>query len=183
MSTVDLNPLISIPPAALALIAGEARRRLVSYLHRWDHGEVLLRYLDAWLALQPNAVSLREGRARVLADHSRGDEAVAMLDVLDAERAPTATRRRLRMQALISAGRFAELDPLLDALAEDEDQAAYAWLLRGDLERARGRLDEAADAYMEAGARDPRSLAAVRRLAELALDQGDPEALAARLMR
>jgi len=173
---VDVNPLLDLPPAALALIAGEGRRRLVGYLNRWGHSAVLLRYLDAWLEAQPQAVALREGRARVLVDLGRGAEALAILDALDAERRPTDTRRQLRLRALIAAGRFAELDGALDAMADDEEQALAAWLLRGDAMRARGRADEAADAYMEAGARDPSSLAAVRRLADLALAQGDPEA-------
>lgn len=175
-TTAADNGLLSIPPAALSLIAGEARKRLVGYLSRWGHHAVLLGYLEAWLAEQPGAVTLREGRARVLVDLGRPDEALAILAQIDAERPASVTRRQLRLRALLTGRRFEELEPAIDALAEEPAQALYAWLLRGDSLRAQGRFDEAADAYMEAGARDPNSLAAVRRLAELALDQGDPEA-------
>jgi ATP-dependent DNA helicase RecQ len=173
---VDAHPLLTLPPATLRLISGEARRRLVGYLNRWGYTDALLGYLDYWLQDQPEAVGLREGRARVLIDLGRGDEALPILDTLDAERSPTLTRRQLRLRALLAARRYNELDPALDTLAADDEQALNAWLLRGDALRARGRFDEAATAYMEAGARDLASLAAVRRLAELALDQGDPAA-------
>lgn len=173
---VDVNPLLDLPSASRALLTGEPRRRLVNYLNRWGYHEILLRYLDDWLALQPGAVTLREGRARVLIELGRGEEALAILDAIDAERGASSSRRQLRVRALVLAGRFGEADALLDAMAEADERNAYPWLLRGDAMRARGRPDEAADAYMEAGARDPSSLAAVRRLAELALAQGDPEA-------
>ncbi|NTV63434.1 MAG: tetratricopeptide repeat protein, partial [Oscillochloris sp.] len=163
------NLLLDIAPAALSLIAGDTRRRLVSYLNRWGHIETLLRYLDAWLAEQPASVTLREGRARVLVDLGRGDEALAILREIDAERPTSVTRRQLRLRALMVAGRYAELDLALDAMAEDPAQELAAWLLRGDVLRAQGRFDEAADQYSTVFSRDPYGLAAVRRMAELAL--------------
>jgi ATP-dependent DNA helicase RecQ len=175
-ATAEANPLLDIAPAALSLIAGEARRRLVGYLNRWGHSAALLSYLDRWLAEQPGSVTLREGRARVLADTGHGAEALAILDTIDAERPASLTRRQVRLRAMLAAGRFAELDLAIDALLEDEDQAVTALLLRGDALRAQGRPDDAAESYSAAIARDPAGLAAVRRLAELALEQGDPEA-------
>ncbi len=174
--TTQANPILDIAPAALSLIAGDARKRLVSYLNRWGHSDTLLRYLDAWLAEQPASVTLREGRARVLVDIGRGDEGLAILAEIDAERATSVTRRQLRLRALLAAGHYPELDMALDAMAEDPAQELGAWLLRGDALRAQGRADEAADQYSAVAARNPSSLAAVRRLAELALEQGDPEA-------
>jgi ATP-dependent DNA helicase RecQ len=82
----------------------------------------------------------------------------------------------LRLRALLAARRYNELDLALDALADDDDNVLLVWLLRGDALRARARFEDAAEAYMEAGARDGAGLAAVRRLAELALDQGDSAA-------
>ncbi|NTV64101.1 MAG: RecQ family ATP-dependent DNA helicase, partial [Oscillochloris sp.] len=174
--TLPPNPLLDLASAALSLIAGDTRRRLVSYLNRWGYSETLLRYLDAWLLDQPASVTLREARARVLVDLDRGEEALTILSAIDAERATSVTRRQLRLRALLTARRYAELDLALDAMAEDAVQELAAWLLRGDALRAQGRLDEAANLYRTVGERDPNSLAAVRRLAELALDQGDPEA-------
>ncbi len=176
MPATERNPLLELPPAALALVTGDRRKRLVSYLNRWGHHDACLAYLDVWLADQPTSVMLREGRARVLVELGRGAEALAILDQLDAERPPSVSRRQLRARALAAARRYSELDLVLDTLAEDEDQAVFAWLLRGDALRARGRFDEAAEAYRQVIERDPAAVAPVRRLAELALDQGDPEA-------
>jgi ATP-dependent DNA helicase RecQ len=175
MVALEPNSLLEIPPAALALVAGDPRKRLVGYLTRWGHHQALLAYLDAWLAAQPASVTLREGRARVLVELGRGAEALAALDALDAERPPSASRRQLRARAMAAARRFDELDLVLDALAET-DQAVFAWLLRGDSLRAQGRLDDAAAAYTQAAERDPSAVTPARRLAEIALDQGDPEA-------
>jgi ATP-dependent DNA helicase RecQ len=173
---VEAHPLLSLPTATLSLISGDARRRLVGYLNRWGYTDALLGYLNHWLTAQPHAIGLREGHARVLTELGRGEEALIILDAIDAERAPSATRRQLRLRALLAARRYGELDLVLDTLADDDDNAVLAWLLRGDALRARGRFEEAAEAYMEAGTRDPSSLAGVRRLAELALDQNDPAA-------
>ncbi|MEI7644508.1 MAG: RecQ family ATP-dependent DNA helicase [Chloroflexales bacterium] len=170
------NPVLDIAAAALSLIAGDARKRLVSYLNRWGQSDTLLRYLDAWLIEQPTSVTLREARARVFVDLGHGDEALGILAAIDAERATSVTRRQLRLRALMVAGHYAELDLALDAMAEDPAQELGAWLLRGDVLRAQGCPDEAADQYRAVAARDPSGLAAVRRLAELALEQGDPEA-------
>ncbi|HMQ29362.1 MAG TPA: RecQ family ATP-dependent DNA helicase [Chloroflexaceae bacterium] len=176
MAVAERNTLLELPPAALALVVGAARKGLVAYLSRWGHHDALLAYLDAWLADQPASVTLREGRARVLVDMGRGAEALALLDALDAERPPSQSRRQLRARALLAARRFAELDLALDALAEDEDHLTFAWLLRGDALRARGQPEEAAEAYAQAAELDPAAVAPNRRLAELALEGGDPEA-------
>jgi ATP-dependent DNA helicase RecQ len=175
-ATPPPNPLLELAPAALSLIAGDTRRRLVSYLNRWGHSETLLRYLDAWLVEQPTSVTLREARARVLAEIGRGEETLTILAEIDAERATSVTRRQLRLRALMVTGRYTELDLALDAMSEDPAQELAAWLLRGDTLRAQARLDEAADQYRAVASRDPSGLAAVRRLADLALHQGDPEA-------
>ena len=42
MVVSERNPLLEIPPAALALVAGESRKRLVGYLSRWAHHDALL---------------------------------------------------------------------------------------------------------------------------------------------
>lgn len=170
------NPILDIAPVALSLIAGDSRKRLVSYLNRWGESDTLLRYLETWLVDQPTSVTLREARARVLVDLFRGDEALSILAEIDSERPTSVTRRQLRLRALMIADRYAELDLAIDAMAEDPAQEVNAWLLRGDALRSQGRSDEAADQYRAVAVRDPNNLAAVRRLAELALEQGDPEA-------
>ncbi|PDV99893.1 RecQ family ATP-dependent DNA helicase [Candidatus Chloroploca asiatica] len=175
MKSVEHNPLLVIPPAALDLVAGEARKRLVSYLNRWGHYDALLSYFATWLEVQPTAVMLREGRARVMVELGRGDEALAILDELDAERAVSLSRRQLRLRALLTARRFADLEQLLDELVQDEDHAVFAWLMRGDLLRTRDDAEQAAAAYARAADLDPTAIAPIRRLAELALEEGDPE--------
>jgi ATP-dependent DNA helicase RecQ len=170
-----MNPLLALPSATLALISGELRKRLVRYLTRWHYDDVLLRYFDSWLVEQPTSVGLREGRARALIELGRGDAALVVLAGIDAERSPTATRRQLRWRALIAAHRFADLHAALDAQPDDPDQQVYLQLLRGDAMRAEGKLDDAARAYEAALALDPLSLAATRRLAELALQRSEPE--------
>ncbi|NJM06626.1 ATP-dependent DNA helicase RecQ [Candidatus Gracilibacteria bacterium] len=170
-----MNSLLDLPGATLGLISGELRKRLVRYLTRWHHDEALLRYFDTWLVEQPTSIGLREGRARVLIELGRGDAALVVLAGIDAERSPTATRRQLRWRALIAARRFADLYAALDEQPNDPDQQLYLHLLRGDALRAEERFDDAAAQYQAALALDALSLAATRRLAELALQRQEPE--------
>lgn len=168
--------LLNLPAPALDLLLGEARQRLVRYLLRWGHYDALQRYLDRWLAAQPASVTLRENRARVLFELGQHAEALAMIDTIDAERGASNTRRQFRLRALIAMARYDAATALLDRLAADPYQQLYVWLQRGDIARAQERLDEAAAAYTEAAMLDPASPAPVRRLAVLALQQGDAEA-------
>lgn len=172
---MDHNPLLDIPASALALIAGDARKRLVSYLNRWEHYALLLAYFAEWLQAQPTAVTLREGRARVLVELGQGNEALSILDELDAERSATSSRRQLRLRALLAAQRFAESDQLLATMLAEDEQSYYTLLLRGDAFRAQTMFEHAATAYRQAAELDPLALVPVRRQAELALDQGEAE--------
>ena len=174
--TTETNPLLILPAAALALVVGDLRKRLVRYLSRWGHHATLISYFEAWLLSQPGSVTLREGRARVLTDTGQGAAALAMLDGLDAERPPTVTRRQLRLRALLASQQFEQAHALIDALSEEPDQLVYSWLQRGDAYRAEGRYDDAAAAYAQAALIEPPGPAHARRMAELALDLGDAEA-------
>ncbi|MFV9504063.1 MAG: RecQ family ATP-dependent DNA helicase [Oscillochloridaceae bacterium umkhey_bin13] len=176
MPIPELNPLLSLPPPALALVSGDLRKRLVAYLSRWGHQDALLAYLDHWLQAQPGSVGLREGRARVLTELGRGAEALTLLDRLDAERPPSQSRRTLRIRALLAARRQPELDRALAALAADELPPVALALVQGEVLRARGQLEAASEILLAAAEVDPLAVAPVRALAELALELADPEA-------
>jgi ATP-dependent DNA helicase RecQ len=170
------DPLLALPPAALDLLAGEARQRLVRFLLRWGYAAPLLGYLDRWLAAQPLSVTLRENRARVLLESGQAAEALAIIEAINAERGESQARRQFALRALIATGRFDEAEAQLDALAGEPSQAVYVWLQRGDVARARKQYDQADAAYRQAAALDPDAVSPARRLAALALDQGDAEA-------
>jgi ATP-dependent DNA helicase RecQ len=174
------NPLLDLPPAALEVMLGESRQRLVRYLSRWGHSEVLLRYLELWLADQPQSVTLRENRVRALLDLGRGTEALAVLDSIDAERAPSRSRAQARLRVLIAAGNFAEALARIDA-EDSAGNAFYSQLLRGDVYRAQQDFEAAEHAYRAAATLDEESPAPARRMAALELQRGDAVAARAQI--
>ncbi|MGI8688273.1 MAG: RecQ family ATP-dependent DNA helicase, partial [Thermomicrobiales bacterium] len=170
--------LLNLPTASLDLLRGDRRTRLITWLDRWNHHAELLGYIDRWLDEQPESVTLREMRARTLVALGRADEALIMLDALDAERPRTQTRWLIRLHALKSAGDHAALLALAPEPDEETETAldVSAWLRYGDVCRAVGKSDEAADAYGRVAELAPDSTAPLRRLAELALESGDASA-------
>ncbi len=168
--------LLSLPATSLDLLRGDRRTRLITWLDRWGHHVVLLGYVDRWLDEQPESVTLREVRARALVALGRADEARTMLDALDAERPRTQTRWLIRLHALKTAGDHAALLALAPEPDEETESDISAWLRYGDVCRAAGKLDEAADAYGRVAELAPDSTAPLRRLAELALESGDAAA-------
>lgn len=169
------NSLLTLPVAALDLFAGDRRQRLIRYLLRWGHCSVALHYLDQWLAYQPGSVTLREQRARILIAHGELTAALALLDAIDAERSPTQDRRQLRLQIMLAKGDYAGAWAQITSSFANPDGVPYAWVLRGDIYRAQGDYEQAAAAYQQAAHLDPASTAPTRRMAALALQQGDGE--------
>lgn len=139
---------------------------------------MLLGYIDQWLDEQPESVTLREVRARTLVALGRAGEALIMLDALDGERPRTQTRWLIRLHALKTAGDGAALLALAPEPDEETETEldVSAWLRYGDVCRAVGKPDEAADAYGRVAELAPDSTAPLRRLAELALETGDAAA-------
>ncbi|MHB8646417.1 MAG: RecQ family ATP-dependent DNA helicase [Thermomicrobiales bacterium] len=168
--------LLNLPTASLDLLRGDRRARLITWLERWGHHAILLGYVDTWLDAQPESVTLREMRARALVALGRADEALIMLDALDAERPRTQTRWLTRLHALKMAGDHAALLALAPEPDEETELDVSAWLRYGDVCRAAGKPDEAADAYGRVAELAPESTAPLRRLAELALESGDAAA-------
>jgi len=170
--------LLNLPTASFDLLRGDRRTRLITWLDRWDHHAVLLGYVERWLDEQPESVTLREVWARTLVALGRTDEALIMLDALDGERPRTQTRWLIRLHALKTTGDHAALlalGPEPDEETETELDVS-AWLRYGDVCRAAGKPDEAADAYGRVTELAPDSAAPLRRLAELALESGDAAA-------
>jgi ATP-dependent DNA helicase RecQ len=165
------DTLIALPDHLLARVTGDRRRRLVEYMLRWGAPDAARQALEAWLAGQPQLVTLREAYARVLLELERPADALALLDELDAERGMTDGRRELRMRALAAQGQWAAAADLLPAGDEPG-----AWRLRAELLIGQGRHAEAASALERAAALLPPDSAPLRGLAELALARGDLDA-------
>jgi ATP-dependent DNA helicase RecQ len=136
------NPLLALTPALLHAITGERRTRLITYLKRWNEHAVLLRYLDTWLAAQPELATLRQARAAALIALNQPAAGLVILDELDDERSVTESRQRLRFEALLSSRSWDKATQLLGTLGS----AAYGDLLmaQGDLHGARRVFAQAA---------------------------------------
>src|SRR5919202_6412035 len=91
-----LNPLLALTPMLLHHLTGARRTELITYLKHWHEHAILLRYLDTWLAAQPELATLRQARAEALIGVGQPAAALAELDALDQEREMSKTRRRLR---------------------------------------------------------------------------------------
>src|SRR4051794_12566160 len=167
------NHLLNLPIASLDLLRGDRRTRLIAYLERWGHHATLLRYLDHWLDAQPEQATLGEARARALIATGRADEALHLLNALDAARGQTQTRWLLRLRALKGAGRTDDLRALARRPETIAVEDISRWLTYGDVCRAAGDLGEAAEAFGYVMELAPESGAPLRRLAELALETGD----------
>lgn len=177
----EANILLALPTAAVAVLRGERRERLMKYLAAWGHDDALLRYLDQWLADQPDLATLREAQARALLGVGQAKETLAALDALDATRKPTQTRNALRIRALQALDQH---DAIMSRTTRPQDatpENAFAWLSYGDHCRAAGQLDDAAEAYEIAADLLPDGRSLGRRAAELAMARGDA-ATARRLM-
>lgn len=167
---IDAEQLTSLPENLVARITGDRRKHLVDHLLRWGAHAAALRCLESWLSGQPHLATLREARARVLVELGRPDEALVVLDAIDAERGITESRRSLRVHALAALGRWQAAHDLLGERQLD----ATTWRMRADLFRKEGRLDAAAEACARAVDLMPEGSAPLRTLADLALAQGDP---------
>src|SRR5919199_3443271 len=109
-----LNPLLALTPTLLHHLRGARRTELIAYLKHWNEHAILLRYLDTWLAAQPELATLRQARAEALIGVGQPAAALAELDALDQERAVTQDRRRLRLAALIAAQDWVAAEALVD---------------------------------------------------------------------
>src|SRR5919206_971174 len=137
--TAALNPLLALTPTLLHHLRGARRTELIAYLRHWNEHATLLRYLDTWLAAQPELVTLRQARAEALIALGQLQAGLAELDALDREREVTKERRRLRLTALIAAKDWEAAAALLGP-GTDYD--------RGDFLIAQGRKEEARAAYL-----------------------------------
>src|SRR5919199_1470439 len=98
-----LNPLLALTPTLLHHLTGARRTQFIAYLKHWNEHATLVRYLDTWLAAQPELATLRQARAEALIALGQFQAGLVELDALDREREATKERRRLRLVALTAA--------------------------------------------------------------------------------
>ncbi|HSH80822.1 MAG TPA: RecQ family ATP-dependent DNA helicase [Herpetosiphonaceae bacterium] len=128
------NPLLALTPALLHHVTGDRRKQLLAYLRRWNEHATALRYLDTWVAAEPNLATLRQARAEALIEVGQPEMALHELDQLDEERGPTTSRRNVRLAALLTARDWAGVETLIGSGLST---------IRGDMFLAQGRYEEA----------------------------------------
>lgn len=149
------NPLLALTPALLHHIRGDRRNQLLTYLKHWDEHATILRYLDVWLAADPNLATLRQARAEALIALGQQHAALGEIDALDEERGVTAGRRQLRVAALIALGAWDTLEQFDPPLGTSD---------RGEMLLAQGRPEDAKHVFAQAAAlrEGPPSLGEIR---------------------
>ena len=137
---------LSILPGETLRLAGQERRRLLNFLHRWEHLDALHACLDVLLAANPTLVSLLDLRARALLAQERHADALATI------------QERLQIRSSISAqslvariylaqGDLNDAHQSARALVDEHQDSVTAWQLLGDVALAWGKTEAALAAY------------------------------------
>jgi ATP-dependent DNA helicase RecQ len=166
-------------------LAGNDRSRLLNFLLRWNHIDLLHACLDALIPANRRRVSLLDLRAQALLAQNRPSDAlVVMEERIDRRSSLTAYSRLARIH--LARGDVYSAHQIVNDLVEEHEDSATAWRILGEVELARGNVDAALAAYRRLNALYPQSRAYLLGMAALyrALDDWvTASAYAVRLLR
>ncbi len=150
---------LNLTLAQVSELKGRERTRLLHFLRRWGYLDALHACLDGYEPL--TLVSLLDLRARAYL--AQGDLAQA-LDTLQQrlEQKPSIPARGLLARIHIAREDFETAFHIANQLTQEKTESASAWSLLGEVELARGNIEEALKAYRHLHDLSPQSQAYLR---------------------
>jgi ATP-dependent DNA helicase RecQ len=130
---------LGLAPYRIALLTGQQRSRLLSFLERWGYLEDLHNCLDRVLEAQPDLVSMLDLRAKAFMAEARYDDAVAILQRRIAIRS-SVTAQALYVELAITKGDLDTATDLLAALQTEAPDSTMVLRLTGEVALARGDI-------------------------------------------
>jgi len=153
-------------------LAGNDRSRLLNFLLRWNHTDLLHTCLDVLIPANPRRVSLLDLRARAfLAQDRPNDALVVMEDRIDRRSSLPAYSRLARIH--LARGDVFTAHQIISELLEERESSAVVLRMLGDVELARGNMDAALVAYRRLNVLYPQSRAYLLGMVALYQAQND----------
>jgi ATP-dependent DNA helicase RecQ len=152
---------LGLAMAEVRQFRGNRRSRLLNFLLRWGHLEVLHACLDVLIPANPTLVSLLDLRARAFLAQSRPNDALEVMEERLRLRSSFPARARLA-RVHLARGDGEAAHRIACALVEERDDSLTAWGLLGEVALAQGKTEAALAAYRRLGELRPHGRAYLR---------------------
>jgi ATP-dependent DNA helicase RecQ len=164
---------LALTPADVPSLPTTTRRKLTSYLLRWEYFDLARRCLQQALVTRPDHLSICDDLARAYLGLEQPERALEIMRRREALKVSLPSRA-LVLRALVAQGDLkSALEESETLLAENPD-SNLAQVVRGDVLAEAGHYDDAEATFRRLEAANPESVSAARQLARLAHCRGDP---------
>ena len=168
----DTLAQLGLSPDQTTHITGNRRKRLISFLLRWEQYEAALACLDEMLALNPDLVSLLDAKARALLGLAQPQ---AALDVMQGRHRirTSLLSRALEARIHLALGESATSLHIARQLVAERPDSVTVLASLGEVQVAREELDAALTTYRRLAELRPHSRAYLQGMLALHQAQGD----------
>ena len=141
---------LGLAPSRIAVLTGQERSRLLSFLERWGYLADLHACLDRVLQVQPDLVSMLDLRTKAYVAEERYDAAIEIVQRRIAIRR-SLTAQSLYAEVAIAQGDLDTAEALVAALEKESPDSTTVLRLMGEVALARGDTAAAMVAYPRLG--------------------------------
>jgi ATP-dependent DNA helicase RecQ len=182
--SIPSDPLtaLELTPADVPSLPTVARRKLASYLLRWEYFDQARRCLLQALVTRPDQVSIYDSLARAYLGLEQPGRALEIMQRREALKVSIPSRM-LIIRAHMASGDLETALQVSEALLADHRDSKPVQVVHGNVLAEAGRYDAAKAVFRRLEADDPESVSAARHLARLAHLQNDPTAALAHVQQ